>query len=82
MNYGKNKEGYWTADLFGMQVDDWLDAFDCLHPGWKACFEVCKYTIYLAPSPRPHIALTPPSAHLTLTPHPRFAPTSPSYYLP
>ena len=40
MKYGKNNEGYWTADLFGKQVDDLLDCFDCLHPYWQLLLEV------------------------------------------
>ena len=43
MQYGKNKEGYWDAEMFGKQIDRILDCFDCLHPDWQLCLEVCFY---------------------------------------
>ena len=40
MQYGKNKDGYWDAEMFGKQIDRILDCFDCLHPDWQLCLEV------------------------------------------
>ena len=51
MKYGKNNEGYWTADLFGKQVDDLLDCFDCLHPDWQLMLEVHAHGLPCAMPP-------------------------------
>jgi len=40
LQYGKNKEGYWDAEMFGKQIDRILDCFECLHPDWQLCLEV------------------------------------------
>ena len=40
LNYGKNKDGYWTAEMFAQQVDDLMDCFDVLHPDHQLLFEV------------------------------------------
>lgn len=40
LQYGKNREGYWDAEMFGKQIDRILDCFDCLHPDWQLCLEV------------------------------------------
>jgi hypothetical protein len=40
LQYGKNKDGYWDAEMFGKQIDRLLDCFDCLHPDWQLCLEV------------------------------------------
>ena len=45
LQYGKNKEGYWDAEMFGQQIDRLLDCFDCLHPDWQLCLEVCERQI-------------------------------------
>ena len=33
--YGKNLDGYWTADMFHAQAMDLLDVLDCLNPGYQ-----------------------------------------------
>ena len=40
LQYGKNKDGYWDAEMFGKQIDRILDCFDCLHSDWQLCLEV------------------------------------------
>ena len=39
--YGKNKEGYWNAEQFIVQVNDVMDAMEALHPGNQLLLEVC-----------------------------------------
>ena len=54
LQYGKNREGYWDAEMFGKQIDRILDCFDCLHPDWQLCLEVC------AEADRPHVRVPSP----------------------
>jgi hypothetical protein len=39
LDYGKNKEGYWTAADIPKQTEDLLDALECLHPDWQFVLE-------------------------------------------
>ena len=40
LKYGKSNEGYWDYDKFAVQVVDFMDAFDALHPDWQLLLEV------------------------------------------
>ena len=40
LEYGKNREGYWTYDQFVAQLLDVLDCIEVLYPDMQACFEV------------------------------------------
>ena len=54
----------WTAELFGLQVDDLLDCFDCLHPDWQLCLEVSP------PEENTHATHTPHVTRLSTTSQP------------
>lgn len=40
LRYGKANEGYWNYEKFEVQVIDYLDVFDALHPDWQLLLEV------------------------------------------
>lgn len=40
LSYGKNKDGYWDFEKFKIQVTDFIDAFETVHPDWQLLFEV------------------------------------------
>ena len=40
LKYGKSNEGYWDYDKFAVQVIDFMDAFDALHPDLQLLLEV------------------------------------------
>jgi len=39
LEYGKNKDGYWTAADMAKQLEDMIDYYECLYPGWQLIFE-------------------------------------------
>ena len=60
LNYGKNKDGYWTYEHFSEQVSDVLDCIEALHPDMQACVEVsfsrapsCEERVRPGPGPGP-----------------------------